>query len=138
MNYQGEARTNYVSITNIKGLTKALKRWPLEVRKSKIEKGKVALFDTSGDGWPSFAIDDNGEDIEFDVATLIMPFVSEGEVLVVMEAGHEGERYVIGNASAWVRRGKKVLRTFLCLEDIYARAARKFSVKVDSIARARC
>ena len=89
-NYQGKARTNYVAVENLEGLKAALEPWPVEVRESSAKPGMVAVFDTSGSGWPTFDVDDDGEDIEFDVATLILPFVGEGEVLVVMEAGHEG------------------------------------------------
>ena len=136
VNYQGKARTNYVTVENLEGLKSALEPWPLEVRASSCRQGMAALFDTSGSGWPTFAVDEDGKDLEFDVATLIMPFVREGEVLVVMEAGHEGARYVVGNASAWVRRGEEVLHTHMCLDDIYGRAAREFTLEEGSTGRA--
>lgn len=136
MNYAGRARTNYVAVDDIEGLKKALAPFPVEVLVSGTEQGKVALADTTGTGWPTLELDEEGEEIELDVAAHIMPFVREGEVLVLMESGREGERYVAGSANAWVRQGGKVRHTGLSLNDIYRQAARKFAVEASTIGHA--
>ena len=131
--FQGTSRTNYVTVDDLDGLRKALEPWPIEVQESDRTPGVVALFDRADSGWPSLSTDENGEDIELDVATTIMPFVREGELLVLMEVGHEGRRYLHGSSDAWVRQGEQVRHTRLELNDIYQQAARDFGLDQSAI-----
>jgi hypothetical protein len=132
-NYVGAARTNYVTIENLQELTEVLNPWPLEIVKN--SEGKVAFLsaDPDSSGWPYFGVDVSYEEVELDVASVIMPFVKEGEVLLVMEAGHEKLRYISGWASAWIRRGDTVSEVTVSLNDIYQKAAEAFNVDKDDI-----
>lgn len=135
-NYYGHARSNYVTVTDLAGLTKALEPWPIEIVAN--QQGQVAFLaeDPDGAGWPTYALDDDGNELELDVATVIMPFVAEEEVLVIQEAGAEKLRYVVGVATAYVRRGQDVQHTQLSIDDIYARASEQFGVPDNVISRA--
>jgi hypothetical protein len=89
--------------------------------------GTVMFMDEDGlDGhWPSFSHD--GTDM-FSWEEHVMPFIKEGEVLVVMQSGAEKHRYVTGCAEAYVRKGKRVRSVFVTLDDIYEKAAKKFKL----------
>jgi hypothetical protein len=102
---RGSSRTNCVAVDDLEGLKKALEPWPIEVRESTAKTRVVALFDCADSGWPSLANGENREDIECDVATLIMPFVREGEVLVLMGVRRESRRYLHGSVDAWCAMG---------------------------------
>lgn len=135
-NFVGIARTNYVTVEDVEGLKEALSPWPVEMVLN--AEGKVSLLDDDpdGTGWPTFAQDDDGNDIELDIETVIMPFVKEGEVLVLMEAGYEKKRYVSGWAVACVRRADSVHFKRITLGDIYQLAADAFGVRREDIAAA--
>ena len=128
-NWSGASRSNYVRVADIEGLKKSLANWEIEI----VAKGdKIAMFPQTEDGsWPSWrcAEDEDGpHEVEFDFGTDVMPYVAEGEVLVVMTSGAEKLRYITGNASAYVRRGDKVEVVSIGLYDIYAKAATTFGV----------
>ena len=94
--------------------------------------GKVVFLgvDPDSGSFPSWAQDEEGNDLEFDWETCVMPFVAEGEVLVTMEAGAEKLRYIVGVAAAFVRVGTEVMSTALSLNDIYAQAVDEFGAAV--------
>jgi len=128
-NYQGVARTNYVTLTDLAGAMAYIEQFPIKV----VEKdGKHALLDDHGDGggWPTYEVDDDGNDIEFDFVEF-MQFVKEGEVLVLMESGAEKQRYVSAYASAYVKRpdGSVGVHT-MTLSDIYDQALEEFGESV--------
>lgn len=135
-NYIGTARTNYVTVEDIDSLKEALGMWPLIIVTN--DKGQVALLDNDHDGagWPVWGLDDDGNEVQLDVAEVIMPFVKEGDVLVVKEVGHEKQRYVCGWANAYIRRGDDVQEVCLNLNDIYRIAAEKFGVPEGAITNA--
>lgn len=121
-NYYGAARTNYVRIEDMMGLEKSLKHWSIELVEN--DEGKYAFLANDESGWDSFALDDDDNEIDFDFATVIMPHVAVGEVLVAMSAGAEKLRYITGYAEALVRdQDGSVRRTDISLNDIYAKAA---------------
>ncbi|MBB5546509.1 hypothetical protein A8H39_00210 [Paraburkholderia fungorum] len=131
-NWNGTARTNYVLPVNVEALEKVAKRFDLRV----IHQGERIGFVTETDdgGWPSNVYDDELEDdVEFDISTMLMPHIKEGEVLVLMEAGSEKSRYVSGYAQAHVRNGDVCRMVSISLSDIFAKAATEFSVDVNSI-----
>lgn len=133
-NFTGTGRTNYVEVEDKAGLEAALENWDVEIVHD--DKGRIAILGDSEGLMPSWGEDEEGDDVEFDIETLVMPFVKEGEVLVVMEAGSERARYVSGFANAYVRKGDKVLSTAISLGDIYEKAAETFSVEEAAISRA--
>lgn len=136
-NYQATARSNYVKIKDMEGLKKALKPFDIAIWE---QDGMVGFgqSEMSDGGWPgwcliSVADDEPEEEIEFDPAIQICPFMEEGQVLVMMESGHEKLRYVQGHAQAFNTKGGYVQ---LILRDIYQMAADKFGVPLATITHA--
>jgi hypothetical protein len=128
-NYYGSARSNYVTIIDREGLDKALAPFDRPgIRRS--ESGKSAFMgnDPDSGSFTSWGIGENGEDLEFSWEKHVMPYVAEGEVLVIMEAGAEKLRYIVGVSVAFIRRGDKVQSIFVDIESIYKKAAKKFGV----------
>lgn len=130
-NYYGGARTNYVRVSDMDGLVEFLEDWPIKIDN---RDGKVAFFsiDEDSGGWPSWRLNDEGEDIEFDFGELMM-FVEPGEVLVLMETGAEKLRYLVGYAAAYIRTGGEVKHCSVNIDEIYKRASEKFDVDVSKI-----
>lgn len=135
MDYTASARTNYVVVEDVDGLKKALNDWPISIATDKVD-GKVALLARGNNGWPAWGLSKEGDEISLDVGAQIMPFVNEGQVLVLMEIGHEGTKYVSGSACAWIRRGTEISELNLALANIYQMAADTFSVPVADITAA--
>jgi NACalpha-BTF3-like transcription factor len=79
---------------------------------------------------------DGTEEAEFSWVDHVMPFVAEGQVLVVQTIGSEKLRYLTGYTEAFVRRGDEVKFTGLSIEDIYEKAAQEFGVDQAEIASA--
>lgn len=130
-NWYGAARTNYVHITDLAALKKSLDGFELEIEAGVAnEEGMYALFAATEYG--GFArerwTDDADEAEEFDFIGHVMPYVADGDVLIVMESGAEKLRYITGDAYAYIRRGSKIERTSLHLSDIYTTAADAFGV----------
>ena len=92
MDYTGTGRTNYVTIIDVDGLKNSIAPFSIEIREHGERKGMYAFFDTFDQGWPDHGRDVEGNDIELDIGQMIMPFVAEGEVLVMMDCGSEGHR----------------------------------------------
>ncbi|WP_233875038.1 hypothetical protein [Paraburkholderia adhaesiva] len=136
MNYHGTARTNYVSINDIDGLRAAIASFNLEVHEHPEFAGTYAFFVSNGLGWPDHHVDDKGNDIGLNVCKVIMPFVHDGEVLVLMDSGNQGHHYVCGRAEAWRRHADQTESVAICLHSIYAIAADRFAVPVGHISQA--
>ena len=122
------ARTNYVRIADMPGLKKSVALFgDIDIVEHRAGEGRYCFF-ASG-GFPSMAwltpeqAAGGPDEIEFSWSEHIMPFVAEGEVLVLIEVG----------AEAYMRIGGRVRQTFLSLQDIYAQAAAEFEVDVESI-----
>lgn len=132
-NWYGTARSNYVRVKDMGSFLKALEPWPIKTQADL--EGRVALFSEDGDsgGWPSVSTTYDGDDIEFDAVQILAPHLADGEVIVMMEAGAEKERYVTGCAFAFDNTGQSVQ---LLLTDIYKLAAEKLGVPVSSITAA--
>lgn len=125
-NWNGAARSNYVRFEDIEKFKAEFgAMWP-EIRISASADGEsyCLLAETEYGDWPSWgtAVDSDGydTDFEFDPVEYICPHLIEGDVLVMMSAGHEKLRYVTGNAAAYNKGG------FVCgvsLDDIYDKVA---------------
>lgn len=134
-NWSGIARTNYVLPENLDELEKVAKRFDLRIIRKDDRIGFVA--ETDDGGWPSNAYDEElDDDIEFDTATMLMPHIKAGEVLVLMEVGSEKSRYASGSAQAYIRHGDLCRSVSMSLNDIFEKAAAEFCVDVKSIADA--
>ena len=114
MNYTGTARTNYFSVKN----EQAFRKWATSRDCEVIEDhtGKFGLIADDG-SWPGSIYDEEEDDyIEVDVMVEILDHLPDGEVAIFMEAGSEGERYVVGQAFA-VSPGRAAL--YVGLATIY-------------------
>lgn len=67
--------------------------------------------------------EEEGEEQAYDLPVLISPFLVEGEIVVMMEAGAEKLRYITGEALAFDHTGEVVQ---VSLRDIYKLAKEKF------------
>lgn len=134
-NWYGSARSNYVQIKDMEGLIKALGPFNIEISESRLDKGVCFLVGPYSDdgGWPSFATDEEGDEIEFDPSEHICPFMQDDQILIMMQCGAEKLRYITGDAQAYNSEG---VCEFLSLDSIYARAALRFKVDESSISRA--
>lgn len=130
--WQGSARTNYVRIKDVGGLEVALAPFEGMVEESaKLGTDELCFVATTDDGgWPGFVHDENGQEVGFDFAQVVCPFMEDGEILVAMEAGHEAHRLITGNAVAYNRDGERVA---IALDDIYTKAAEAFGVTKNRI-----
>jgi hypothetical protein len=136
MNYHGTAHTNYVGITDIDGLRAAVAPFNLEVREHPGFAGTYGFFVSNGLGWPDHRVDDTGTDIGLNVCKVIMPFVQDGEVLILMDSGNQGPHYVCGRAEAWRRHASETGSVAVCLHSIYAIATNRLAVPVAQISEA--
>lgn len=132
-NWYGAARTNYVTLTDVVKVKFVCETFDMGLCTNDV--GKYAFFpseDTNGDFNYSVS-DENGDEIEFSWETEILPFVAEGEVLVVMTSGAEKLRYITGSAEAYCRVGAEVKSTYINLRDIYKQAAKVFDIALEAI-----
>jgi len=127
-NYYGVARTNYVQIENMEGLKSALKPWIGALRICPDKSGAKFAILSMDEGWPSWGTDENGEEQELDVEKHIMPYIKEGEVLVLQEVGHENLRYLNGMARAWIRKKGQIQFVDVSIEDIFDKARKTFNL----------
>lgn len=137
-NYDATARSNYVKLSNPEAAIRIAKAAGIRVSKSNLHPDLYCFLSENEGGWPSTLcdIDNTGEETDFSFEENIMPYVEEGEVLVLMEAGAEKLRYIIGAAVAMQRKGEKVSVCQVHLDGIYKIAAKKFKVAEDSITTA--
>ena len=120
----GQGRTNYVYFEDLDGLKEYLE--PFGVRLAEKTNGHVtlhAIIADEGDGWSG--------DFDF---TQVAAFLHDGQVLVMMEAGCDGNRNPTGSAEAYNKAGDSVS---LSLTDISALAAKAFGVPQNGIALAK-
>ena len=130
-NWYGAAKSNFVKVKDLDALRKALEPWSIKIQENCAADGKICLLASSDEGgWPSWGTDEEGADVEFSFADLVVPHLVEGEVLVVVEAGHEGLRCITGFAEAFDTKGGRVS---LGLGDIMELAAKEFKVDLASI-----
>lgn len=144
-NWYGAARSNYVKVADMPGLQAALEPWPVSIRPEAGNPDLVCFLSEEQDsgGWPSFATvevqdpafpEDSDclveDEIEFDPEVQILPFLEPGQVLIMMEAGHEKLRYITGSAVAYCQ-GKPLVA--LNLNDIYVMAHEAFGVPRNQI-----
>lgn len=135
-NWYGAARSNYVKIKDMDGLKAALEPFPIKlyITLSGEDEGKVCFMSDEQDsgGWPSFGYLEDAEDeeIEFDPAVQICPFMEDDQILVMMVTGAEKLRYLTGHADAYNSKGEWCA---VNINDIYKKAAEQFGVDVASI-----
>lgn len=133
--FNGKSRSNYVRIADMAGLEAALEPFgnEIEIVTHGSEPNCVMFEGTEGGMMPGSVTDHDGNDIEFDPATHICPFMKEGQVLVLMGAGSENLRYISGHAEAYAWDGRY---TGFNLNKIYEMAAKEFGIEQSHIAEA--
>jgi hypothetical protein len=98
--WYGQARSNYFRVKDEEAFRLALDEVDIEVCSD--SEGRVCLLseDEYG-GWPSWIYgDEDSEDVEFDLPTVVSEHLCDEEVAVLIEVGAEKLRYLTGNAVA--------------------------------------
>lgn len=135
MNYCGFARSNHFLVKD----EPAFRTWAadldLQVNTNSYNAGATKLFSVislDDGGWPSTrkSCCDSHQDDNVDIPSELAAHLQEGEIAILMEVGHEGDRYYIGTAHAVHSNGSVVS---INLDDIYALAGRTFQVPTESI-----
>lgn len=133
-NFTGAQRSNYVMFKPEKlgEVIEYLEQFDIELSPHSTEHPELYCLlasDYSEGVFSTYNMDENDEEIELDMQWVAEQMM-EGQVLVIMLAGHEKLRYIVGGAEAWNWKGES---TYICLSDIYKKAAEAFQVDVASI-----
>lgn len=132
-NFTGAQRSNYVMFKpeKLEEVEEYLGQFEIELSSNPTQPEFHCLLasDYSEGMFSTYSIDENDEEIELELGWVAEQMM-EGQVLVVMLAGYEKLRYVAGGAEAWNWKGEAV---YVCLSDIYKKAAEAFQVDVASI-----
>lgn len=126
-NWYGIARTNYVKVKDFDALTKFIEGLPIEVQPHPTAVNFVSFSPADNDTGDF----DHWYPECWDWPQIAGHFV-EGQVLIVMTAGHEKSRYLTGYASAITWDGRV---TEVSIDDIYEKAVREFGVERETIAQ---
>lgn len=127
-NFYGTARSNYFKVKD----DVAFKDWVTTVpnlgfwKHNKDETFAVYSDDSDSGCWPSSFLDEDENDVEFDMVEALSKHLADGEVCVLMQAGAEKLRYISGYSQAFNNTGECVQ---VSLDDIYALAQTKFGVQ---------
>lgn len=129
-NFTGAQRSNYVIFKpeKLEEVREYLEQFSVELSPNLNQPEFYCLLPSNNyeDIFSSSSIE---EDVQLDLGRVAQQML-EGQVLVVMLAGHEKLRYISGCAEAWNWKGESV---YLDLSDIYKKAAEAFQVNQDSI-----
>src|SRR5436190_7395776 len=119
-NYYATARSNYFKVKDMEAFNNWCRSLEIEpIDGDPADKaGLVAMVSATpdGDGWPSFRVNGNDEPVEVDLAAELSTHLQDGWVAVLMEAGSEKRRYVVGWALAVNSKGET---RQVSLQDIY-------------------
>ena len=126
-NYYSTARTSYFQVKDIKKFEEELYAFNVSLEIETNGKG-VCLLDKQGEGFPSKYYDEEtGLDIDIEWSDFFSKHLEKNHVAVIVEAGAEKLRYVIGNASAYTWDGRS---THISLDDIYKKAIVNFGSNI--------
>lgn len=132
-NFIGAQRSNYVMFQpeKLEEVEEYLGQFEIELSThSKQPEFYCLLASEYSEGvFSTWCTDENDEDIDLELGWVAEQMM-EGQVLVVMMAGHEKLRYIVGHAEAWNWKGESV---YIGLSDIYKKAAEAFQVDESSI-----
>jgi hypothetical protein len=136
-NYYATTRSNYFKVKDPEAFNAWAKRRCLEVWNQRTEKGNdrdptmfaIASDDPDGAGWPHSSYDEEtDEEEEFDIADELPTHLADKQVAILMEAGAEKQRYIIGYAIAVHANGKTAM---LRLSNIYDLARKEFGEDIE-------
>ena len=130
-NWHGTSRTNYVYVDDIDLLKETLA--PFDITIDVSNDGVMFSSRESDSGsFPSFVYvqhdDQEDKELVFDWKEHVMPYVKEGEVLIVMSVGAEKYRYVTGYSEAYVRKGTDIQSIGLDIGEIYELASEELGI----------
>lgn len=132
-NFTGAQRSNYVMFKpeKLEEVREYLEQFNIELNPDSNQPELYCLLPSNHceDMFFTSGMDENDEEIELELGWVAEQMM-EGQVLVVMIAGYEKLRYIVGGAEAWNWKGESV---YLCLSGIYDKAAEVFQVDKDSI-----
>jgi hypothetical protein len=123
--WYGSSRTNYIKFKDLDGLKKALEPFPVTFVAGIGERAGtyyLTSLDETGSLYRSYQ-DENDEQIFFDFAEHVCPYMEDDQILVVIEVGAERLRYLTGDAAAYNAAGEFVV---INLNHIYDRAKEVF------------
>ena len=123
--YYCSSRTNYFRVKDLVVFSVWAERRGVKIIANPTRHpGHFALIpdDSEYGGFPFYDIDSDG-DVDF--ATELAEHLAEGSIAVILEAGAEKLRYIIGLATAVNSKGDVVR---ISLEDIYELAAKSFGL----------
>lgn len=137
-NWYGTARSNYFRVKDEPAFRQEAARLGLKVVASTLNKEFFMVCPATNDsgGWPVWSTTEGDGDnmpLELDIVASLSKHLVEGEIVVLLEAGAEGIRYITGRAVAFDFKGQRI---DLRLDDIYSMAAKKFKMPVNSITKA--
>lgn len=135
-NWYGTSRTNWFTPTDLNALTESVANFNFEMHFR--PTGEVLLAGNDDGAFPTWAYVEGeegveDEEVEFSWEEHVCPFVPEGHVLVVFEAGAEKLRYITGYARAFIRHGDVVDSCGVVLSQIYKLAAETFGIPEEQI-----
>lgn len=132
-NFTGAQRSNYVMFKpeKLEEVREYLRQFEIELSSYSHQPEFHCLLasDYSEGIFSTSHLDEDGEEIYLEMEWVAKQMM-EGHVLVIMLAGHEKLRYVVGEAEAWNWKGEYV---HVGLSDIYKKAAEAFQVDLASI-----
>lgn len=132
--WYGMSRSNYFRVKDEAQFRTWAKNLHLEVFTD--SNGRLGFCsDTEDGGFPSWRFKQGAEEDEaIDLPDELAGHLADGEIAVLMSAGHEKACYVSGYATAVNSTGQ---RFSLVLSDIYEKAAEAFGVHLSSISEAK-
>ena len=129
-NFTGAQRSNYVMFKpeKLEEVREYLEQFSVELSPDSNQPEFYCLLPSS-QSEDIFSTSNIEEDVQLELGWVAEQMM-EGQVLVVMLAGYEKLRYIVGSAEAWNWKGESVC---LCLSNIYKKAAEAFQINIDSI-----
>lgn len=124
-NYNCVARTNYFKVNDVEAFKAEMKKYAIDDVWEK--EGLIAIGGNDFDTGVFNLIDPEAQDDppSADFVEIIAPHLADGQVCVMMEAGSEKSRYVVGNAIAFDNSKKTVQ---VNLTDIYKLAEKELGI----------
>lgn len=134
--WSGTARTNYARFRDLERLQALCDQHGVKLDRGPENFAMLLPSSGSDDGdLPSTVMSsDDTNEAEF-LSDLVAPLLEPGSVLVVKSAGADRQRYISGQATAYMVDAQGMVRIVeVSLNEIYAKAATSFGVDVTDIA----
>lgn len=131
-NYEEVARTNYFRVKDAEAFVTWAERIGLETYE---KDGMFTLLAVEDDGWPGSFFNEATDEVEdVDIVEGLREHLVDGEVAILISAGHEKLRYICGTAVAITSQPDSFVS--VTLSDIYMLASNAFGIPVSEITHA--